>query len=67
MLTLPEVFVAKASRTKRSRTRQLPEMVLTPEAVDKCLRTAADTVREVERQLERYFLLPPDAVALRIQ
>lgn len=40
---------------------------LTKKIMEDCLRDAAKTVKEVERQLEGSFVLPPGAVSLRIQ
>lgn len=59
--------MARPKRRKRRREVAPTEPVLTPEIIDECLRGAAETVKEVERQLEGSFLLPPSAVALRIQ
>jgi len=59
--------MAKSKRRQRRRDAARDEPVLTPAVIDECLRGAAATVKEVERQLEGSFLLPPGAVALRIQ
>lgn len=59
--------MASSKQPRRGQPEQPPEMVLTPEEVEVCLRAAAETMREAERQLERFFLLPQSAVTLRIQ
>lgn len=54
---------------RRQRLRRTEDVAprLTEKIIDDCLRDAARTVKEVERQLEGSFLLPPGAVSLRIQ
>ena len=57
-----------SERQRKQRRGAAPTpTILTPEIIDECLRGAAETVKDVERQLENSFLLPLSALSLRIQ
>ena len=53
--------------TKVDRPPHNQEERLTDAVIDQYLRTAGDTIREVETQLEQSFVLPRAATSLRIQ
>jgi hypothetical protein len=61
------VHMAKGKRRRqRGPRKQKLAPRLTTKIMEDCLRDAAKTVKEVERQLEASFALPPGAVSLRI-
>ena len=59
--------MAKGKRARRRPSPQPVAIVPSAEVIEQCLQKAADTVKEVERQLEGSFVLPASAVTLRIQ
>ena len=58
--------MAKGKRPRRRSSTGPVAIVPSEEVIEACLRKAADTIREVERDLERSFVLSPSAAALRI-
>lgn len=59
--------MARPEKSAPSKPERQAEMVLTADDVRTYLRAAAETRCEAERDIERFFLLPENAVTLRIQ
>jgi hypothetical protein len=55
------------ARTKRAKIKTVEPPLLTNEIIDRYLDRAAETVKEVERQLQGTFKLPVTTLSLRIQ